>query len=68
MTTERQHNINIDVTLREVAACHRFENRRTVQGDVALVEGVLRQIVTKSIGGPWYIEPKSLTKEMETTQ
>jgi hypothetical protein len=42
-----RHTSRIVLTARELGALTRFLARKTVEGDVALTEGVLRQIVER---------------------
>lgn len=43
-----RHTSRIVLTARELGALTRFLARKTVGGDVALTEGVIRQIVERS--------------------
>lgn len=48
MSNRTEYTAQIDFTARELDAISRFQRRKTVAGDVALVEGVLRQIVERA--------------------
>jgi ethanolamine utilization microcompartment shell protein EutS len=43
--------VTITITIRELGALERFISRKTVAGDVGLVESVLREIVDKARPG-----------------
>jgi ribosomal protein S27AE len=50
-TPGSRSTVTITITIRELGALERFISRKTVAGDVGLVESVLREIVDKARPG-----------------